>query len=188
MAIDANIKLIAARIRELREIMEKSPEEMAQLTGVTPAEYICFEEGSRDFTFTFLYKAAKSLSVDITDLLTGDAPRLSVYTVVRKGEGLPIDRRAGFKYQSMAYMFRSRKAEPFVVFAPYNAGEQAKPIALSTHDSQEMDMVLKGSLKVTVDGNTEILNEGDTIYYDANRPHGMIAVSEDGCEFLAVVI
>ena len=188
MTIDANIKQIAARIADLRDILELTIEEMAQVTGVTPAEYAEYESGLKDFSFTFLYKAAKRLGVDITDLLTGDMPKLSVYSVVRKGDGLAIDRRAGFAYQSMAYIFKDRRAEPFVVTAPYCAAEQDKPIALSNHNSQEMDFILKGSLKIIVDGNTEILNEGDAIYYDANKPHGMIAISEGGCDFLAVVI
>ena len=49
-------------------------------------------------------------------------------------------------------------------------------------------MVLKGSLKVQVGSNTEILHEGDSIYYNSSTPHGMIAVDGKDCTFLAVVL
>ncbi len=39
-----------------------------------------------------------------------------------------------------------------------------------------------------VGDHTEILNEGDSMYYDSGTPHGMIAVDGEDCEFLAVVL
>ena len=84
---------IAGRIRDLREILEIPVEELCELLQISKEEYLAYESGQRDFNFTFLYKLAKRFRVDVTDLLTGEATRLSLYTVVRAGEGLPIDRR-----------------------------------------------------------------------------------------------
>ena len=52
---------IAQRIRGLREDFKISVAEMAQLVEVTEEEYLCYEEGKRDFSFTFLYKVAARL-------------------------------------------------------------------------------------------------------------------------------
>ena len=83
---------------------------------------------------------------------------------------------------------KNKPADPFLVTAPYNAGEQDKPVALSSHGGQEFDYVLKGSLKVCLEGgHVEILNTGDSIVYDASHGHGMIAVGGADCEFLAVI-
>ena len=46
-----------------------------------------------------------------------------VLTVVRRGEGMPIRRRAGFEYQHLAYLLRGRMCEPFLVKAPYRKEE-----------------------------------------------------------------
>ena len=35
---------------------------------------------------------------------------------------------------------------------------------------------------------TEVLKEGDAIYYNSGRAHGMIATGGEDCKFLAVVI
>ncbi len=179
---------VAQRIQALRQIWEFTQEEMAQATDTTLEEYQKLEAGQSDFSFTFLFKCAKKLGVDLAELVTGEDPKLSFYTVVRKGKGLAIRRRAGFEYQHMAYLLKDRLAEPFIVTAPYREEDQQKEIALSTHKGQEYDLVLKGKLKVRLENHYEILEAGDSVYYNSAHGHGMIAVGGEECVFLAVVI
>jgi len=179
---------VAERLRELRDILEIPLSEMAAVTGVTEEQYRAIEAGENDFSFTFLYKCAQRLGVDMTDLLTGEGPRLEGCSLIRSGEGMPIERREGFSYFNLAYLFKHRQAEPFLVTAPYREEEQDRPIALSSHDTQEMDYILSGQLKFTYNGRIEVLRPGDTVYYDARKPHGMIAVGGEPCKFLAIVI
>lgn len=186
--MEVQIAAIAERIRALRDILEISIEEMSQVTGLSAEEYIAHERGERDYSFTFLYKCASRFGIDITELLTGDMPKLSHYSLVRKGQGLPIRRRESFTYQHMAYLFRNKAAEPFIVTAPYREEEQNAPIALATHAGQEIDYIIKGKLKIQIDTHIEVLEPGDLIYYNSSCPHGMIALDGEDCEFLAVVI
>lgn len=185
---NAKILEIAERIRALREILELTSQDMAQATGVSVEQYEQLERGESDFSFTFLYQCANRFGVDLAEILTGDMPKLSFYTVVRKGKGLPISRRSGFQYQHMAHLFKHREAEPFVVTAPYSEAEQDRPIKLSYHRGQEFDFILKGSLKVELEGHVEILHEGDAIYYDSGHGHGMIATGGEDCVFLAMIL
>lgn len=186
--MDTRIVEIAERIRGLRDIMDFTQEEMAAATGLDVQTYAEFEAGTLDFTFTFLYKCAEKFGVDIVELLTGEAPKLDFYSIVRKNEGLDIKRQHGFVYKHMAYRFRDKTVEPFVVTAPYSAEAESEPIELSFHEGQEMDYILSGSLKVQFEEYQEIVNEGDLVYYDSGRGHGMIATGGKDCTFLAVVI
>ena len=111
---------IAERIRALREIMEIPPEEMARATGVSTEEYLELEKGEQDFSFTFLFNCAERFGVDMIEIITGENPHLSGYCLVRKGTGLPIKRRQGFKYEHLAATFRDKISEPFLVTAPYS--------------------------------------------------------------------
>ena len=113
--METRIVEIAERIKGLREMMDITPEEMAEAAGVELEEYLKHENGEQDFGFTFLYKCADKLDVDIVELLTGENPRLSFYSIVRKGEGLDIKRRAGFKYEHLNYRFKNKIAETFLV-------------------------------------------------------------------------
>jgi len=179
---------ISERIRGLREIMEISKEEMATVTDLTLENYTKCEEGKSDFSFTFLHKCATRFGIDLSELVTGDVPKLSYYTIVRNGQGLPIERRSGFQYLHLASLIKHRHAEPFVVTAPYIAEEQDAPIVLSTHDGQEFNFILSGSMKFRYEDNIHILNIGDSVFYDSSKGHGMIATEGKECKFISVVI
>lgn len=186
--MDTKVLEIAQRIKGLREILEISAEDMAAATDTSPEEYASLESGEQDFSFTFLHKCAEKFGVDIIELLTGENPHLSFFTVTRKGEGISLNRRSGFRYHHMAHNLKNKLCEPFVVTALYDEEAQNKPIPLSTHEGQEFDYVLNGTLKVRVENHTVVLREGDSIMYDSSHSHGMIAVDGDDCNFIAVVI
>ena len=179
---------IAERVRTMREILDIQVEDMAEFTNLTPEEYLEYESGEKDFTFTFLYRCSERFGIDLIELLTGEKPKLSFYSIVRKHKGLPINRRDGFTYNHLAYLFRDKTAEPFLVNAPYREEEQHREISLSYHEGQEFDYILKGSLKVRMEDHIEILHEGDAIYYNSGHGHGMVATGGEDCLFLAVVM
>lgn len=186
--MEARIKETAQRVKGLRELLEISTAEMANSLSISESKYIAYENGERDPSFTFLYNCADKLGVDIIELLTGAPPKLSHYSIVRKDQGLDIKRREGFKYQHLCHRFKDKTAEVFLVTAPYKEDEQSKPIKLSQHEGQEFDYIIKGSLKAVFEGHEELLNEGDAVYYDSGRDHGMIATGGQDCVLLAVTM
>ena len=186
--MNEQIIAIAERIRGLRLILEITEEQMAIATDTSLEQYLSLEKGEKDFSFTFLFKCANMFKIDISELLTGEVPKLSFYCLVRANEGMPIERRKGFKYQHLAYLFKHRIAEPFLVTAKYSEETEKNEIAISSHVGQELNYILSGSLKVRLKDNIEILNPGDTIMYDSGEPHGMIAINGDDCNFLAIVL
>lgn len=185
---EPNIKEVAERIRLLREDCDLTMQEMADATGRTVQEYAAQESGEQDLSFTFLYKCAKVLGVDVIELLTGETPHLKGYSLVRAGEGLAIKRRAGFEYLHKAPHLQGKLAEPFVVTAPYIEDAQDKPIHLSYHKGMELDFVISGHLRFAYEDHVEELNPGDTVMYDSGRGHGMIATDGEPCVFLAIVM
>ena len=182
-----NIKQIAQRLCDLQDILEKTDENMAEVTGVSVEDYKEYKNGEKDFSYTFLFKAAKFFDVDVTDIITGDTPRLSSYAITRANKGLPITRREGFEYKTMAHTFKDKSFSPLMVFAPYKKEDADSEPEMSTHSGHEFNLIMSGRLKITINGHTEILNEGDSIFYNALNPHGMAAVDECGCKFLAVL-
>ncbi len=186
--MEPNVKEIANRIRALREDLGLSIEDMAIATGRSADEYALQESGKEDLSFTFLYKCADRLKVDVIELLTGENPHLTGYSLVHADEGLSIKRRAGFEYLHKAPHFRYKLAEPFLVTAPYLTEEQNKPIHLSYHEGQELDYIISGHLLFAYEDHVEKVGPGDLLMYDSGRGHGMIATDGEPCTFLAVVI
>ncbi len=179
---------VAKRITELRDIYGFTAEEMAQKTDVSLEEYTSFVEGKEDMPFTFIHKCALAFGVEITDLLEGQSAKLSSYNVTRCGEGVTTANEEGILIQNIAPKFKKKLANPYWVRYEYSSELQSKPIEVTTHSGQEFDLVIKGTLKVQIGDNIEVLHEGDSIYYKSSTPHGMIAVDGEDCIFLAMVM
>ena len=179
------IRQIAVRIRELREISGASLESTAKELNISAETYLKYESGNEDIPVSFLYAIASKFNVELTAILTGDVPKLHTYALVKKGKGISVERRKEYKYQSLAYNFVNKKAEPFLVTVdpePENAA-----FHYNSHPGQEFNYVLKGALLVIINDNTIVLNEGDSLYFDATAKHGMKALDGKQAQFLAVI-
>ena len=186
--INSKIKQTAQRIRELRQIMGLSVEEMAQKTDLSVEEYVQCEEGNRNLSIAFLYRCVLIFGVDMGDLLEGRSPKLRSYALTRKGEGQRIEEAHNMLGFNLAADFRNRIALPLYMEVKYRPEAENEPIPLITHEGQECDIVIRGHLKIQIGDHTEVLHPGDTIYYDSSKPHGMIAVQGEDCAFYAIVL
>ena len=180
------IKQIASRIKDLREIAGLSIETLAGELDVSVETYKQYESGSIDISIGFLYELSTKFHVELTAILTGEGPRLHTYSLVRKDKGVSVDRQSPYKYHSLAYNFVNKKAEPFRVTVEPSLGED--PIHFNTHPGQEFNYVLEGTLMIYIDGHQLILNEGDSVYFDSSCSHGMKAIGGKQAKFLAIII
>lgn len=179
------IKQIAARLRGMREAENLSAETLAAELGLAEDKYAAYEAGAEDIPVGFLMRYAERFGMALAALLTGEEPRLRVYAVTRRGKGLAVERRSDYKYQSLAHEFAGKRAEPFLVRAdPRPEGE---PLSLNSHDGQEFNYVTEGRLLVSVGGREVVLEEGDSLYFDAAAPHGMRALGGKPASFIAVI-
>ena len=186
--LDFKIQEMAGRIRELREISGFSAQTMALKTGTSEEEYLRCEAGQSDLNFAFLYRCALAFGVDVTDLIEGSSPKLRSYTLTRAGNGQKIEQAHEMIYYNMASGFQNRIADPLFVENKYSDEAFYSDIELTSHVGQECDLVIRGSMKVQVGGHTELLHEGDCIYYDSSIPHGMVAADGQDCLFYAIVL
>ena len=186
--MDYKIREVALRIRELREISGFTTAEMAQRTGLTEEEYIQCESGKKNLSIAFLYRCTLSFGVDFGDLLEGHSPKLRSYALTRKGEGQRIEEAHHMVGYNLASGFRNRIGLPLYMEMNYRPGAEYEDIELTTHEGQECDIVISGSMKIQIGSHSEILHAGDTIYYDSSVPHGMIAVGGESCTFYAIVL
>jgi transcriptional regulator with XRE-family HTH domain len=184
--MNEQIQQIAARVKELREIAGIPAENFAHELNIESDLLLNYESGKTDIPVGFLLKVAHRLNLELSSLLRGDEPKLHVYTVVRKGKGLNVDRRKQYKYESLASNFIQKKAEPFVVTVePENTNSK---LEFNAHSGQEFNYVLEGTLMIVVDGHEIILNTGDSIYFDSGYNHAMKALYNLPARFLAVIV
>ena len=110
-------------------------------------------------------KVAKRYGVSADALMFAEEPHMRSYFVTRKGQGLSVERTKAYKYQSLASGFANRKAEVFIVTV--EPKPNAHTVYKNTHPT---------------------LTEGDSIYFDSSKPHGMLAVGDQPVKFLAFTV
>jgi transcriptional regulator with XRE-family HTH domain len=179
---DNNPEQITARIREIRQILEMTTREVADKLGITEDLYQQYESNRVSIPISTLYQLADIFSTDFTILLTGDAPRMGDYTLVRAGQGVNIDRCPGYKFSALAFNYIGRTMEPMLV----ELADDGKEVPLITHGGQEFNLVLSGSMKVVIGKHEFVLNEGDACYFNPRVPHGQRAVGGKAT-FLTVI-
>ena len=177
------LDLVKRRIRELREISGFNKAAAAKALGVNERTYARCEEGDEDIPISLIYSVASLYRVDTTDILSGTSPKLTTISVVKKGEGIRVERFAGYQYENIAYNFARRTMEPMIVtLAP--GGKKPEMVM---HSGQELNYCLSGQMRLIYDGGDIFLSPGDSAYFDARLPHGQMA---EGCEpasFLTVI-
>jgi transcriptional regulator with XRE-family HTH domain len=184
--MEETIKEIAERIKGLREIIGITAEDMAKELKISLELYQDYENGNADIPASILYILAQRFHVELTALLTGEEPRLHSYALTRKGKGVSVERRKDYQYQNLALNFIHKKAEPFMVTVDPEPGDH--PVHLNNHPGQEFDYILEGTLKIVLGKNEVILNEGDSLFYDASINHGMKALNGRTAKFLAIIL
>ncbi len=175
------IKQISDRIRELRDILDLTAEEVAANIGVSTEEYLAYENGEKEIPISLLYKVASIFKVDPTVLMTGDVPRMDDYTVVRGGNGVKVERYPGYSFSALAFNYKHRQMDPMIVTL-----SKSETAELVRHGGQEFNYVIEGAIKVVVGDREFTLEAGDSIYFNPEKPHGQRAVTETA-KFLTII-
>lgn len=176
---------IAERLKKIREENDLDIQWAAIALGVTEDELRCYESGEADIPVSFLYMAAKKYGVELSTLLTGINPDQRMYTLVRKGDGVQVDRSTAYKYQSLCAEFSHKKIEPLLVTVP-PLKDNEKP-HYNSHPGQEFHFCLEGRLQVELATEKLILTPGDSLMFDSNHPHSLQALDDKPAKFLAVI-
>ncbi len=182
MGVNEQIKQIANRIFYLRDALDLSVEEVASKVGLAVDEYLTYENGEKDIPISIIYSAAAALGVDPTEILLGEAPRMSEYCITRKGKGVGVERFEGYSFEALAHNFIGRDKEPMIV----TITPSDKKADLVSHSGQEFNYVLSGTVGITVGDRTFELNEGDSIYFKPSIPHGQFAIN-GVAKFLTII-
>lgn len=183
--MNIEIQQIAERLKGLRDALDLSEEECAAACGITKEKYLDYESGLNDIPVSFLYAFSTVYNVELATLITGDHPRMHVYSITRKGTGTVVKRREEYNYQALNESYIRKKAQPFLVTV--DPGGQDAVIAEHLHEGQEFNLVLEGKLMIVLNGKELILNEGDSIWFNSALPHGMKALDNQEVKFLAMI-
>ena len=178
-----NFVQLGSRIREMREICDFSVAEVADNVGVSADIYEEYEKCGENIPISVLYALSNKFGVDLNELLTGNAPHLVDYCIVKSGMGTKTERYPGYSFKSLASRFRNKIMEPLLVTVEKSEGDPK----LVEHKGQEFNLVIEGHIEVLFQDKRIVLSPGDSIYFNATYPHGQRAVGCDKAVFLTVI-
>jgi len=174
---------IPQRIRELRDVCGWSPDEFADQLGIDREVYKTYEEDGADIPISVIYQIANKCGVDFNAIVTGVGAKLDTYHIVRRGDGKPVSRYPGYRFEDLAFRYRNKVMQPLLVtLDPSDA-----PAELVSHSGQEFNMVLEGHVAVVFDDKEFVLGPGDTIYFNPTHLHGQRCVGDVKARFLTVI-
>jgi transcriptional regulator with XRE-family HTH domain len=179
---------IGERVRRVREEKGLTVEDVSKRTGLDSAYLTRIETEDVSPPLGALIRIAKALDMKLGRFISSG--EVKPFTVVRKDERRVISRHTssqgdqyGYTYESLAPDKKDRDMEPFLVTL-LPSGAKTEP---SAHAGQEFIYVLQGSMEVTLDDYTGILNPGDSVYYDSTVPHLVRCHGEEETLILAVL-
>jgi len=163
---------VGQRVAQVRQEKGLSLEDMAKRTGLAADALKEIESGAANPPLGILVRLGKALDMKLGTLIATGEDR--PYTVVRVADRQDMSRYPhtretsyGYSYQALAPQKRNRNMEPFLVTLR-TTGKTVEP---SSHDGQEFIFVLDGALEAIVGDAIEVLEPGDSIYYDSTLPH-----------------
>ncbi len=184
--MESQLQQIGQRLQGLRDVLDIPASEVAELIGVALDKYMRIEQGEVDITISNLMKIAAKYGVSAEELMFAEAPHMKSYFVVRKGQGMSVERTKAYKYQSLVSGFVGHKADVFIVTV--EPKPEAHTVYKNTHAGQEFNLILEGTMQLYIGGKTMILDEGDSIYFDSSKPHGMMALGDKPVRMLAFTV
>ena len=174
---------IGARLRELREVSDYTIEELAAELRLSPEVYASYEENGKDVPISVIYEIANKFKVDFTEIVTGQSAKLETYHLIRRGGGKVINRNPEYHFEDLAYRYANKVMQPLLVtLEPTDAVAK-----LITHSGQEFNLVLEGTVVVTLGDKEFEMKAGDSIYFNPTIPHGQRCGSDVKARFLTVI-
>jgi len=171
---------IGERLRILREMHGLSQRALAKQANVTNGIICLIEQNRTSPSVGTLKKILDGIPISMAEFFTFDLESASkiVYSaeeLVEIGSKGISYRQVGSNLNGMAMQILHEHLEP--------GADSGKDML--THESEEGGIVINGTLELTVDGKTYILNSGDAYYFDSRLSHRFKNIGDGVCEIVS---
>ena len=162
---------IGRQVRQFRQQLNMTVVEVAKLAGLSPGMLSKIENGMTSPSLATLRALSGALNVPVTSFFRKFEEQRDA-TLVRGGEGLMIERRgtrSGHQYRLLGPSVGKRVAvEPYLV----TLTEESEVFPLFQHPGSEFVYILEGEVIYRHADKTYHLKPGDSLFFDADAPHG----------------
>jgi len=179
---------IGRQVRVYRTQLGMTIANLARQANLSPGMLSKIENGHTSPSLGTLQSVARALNVPVTALFRKFEQEREA-SFVRAGQGLVIDRRgtrAGHQYHLLGHSVgdRTTLVEPYLIVIL----EATEVFPLFQHDGVEFIYILEGELVYRHGGRTYAMAKGDSLYFDADAPHGPEELTRLPIRFLSFIV
>jgi transcriptional regulator with XRE-family HTH domain len=180
---------VGEHVRAFRENLGMTVQQFAERTGFSAALLAQIENRMVSPSLGTLVKIANTFGTTVSSFIGGKEER--EFSIVRKEDRTTVSRvglkeggKSTYTYESLGAGKAGRKMEPFLVrLRPLSDSHASR----SSHDGEEFLYVLSGKVSVCLGTLSDILEEGDSVYYNSTIPHYVHSADEREALILAVI-
>jgi len=177
---------IGREVREFRKRQEMTVAELAKLADLSAGMLSKIENGMTSPSLATLQALSRALHVPVTAFFRKYEEERDA-TFVRAGQGLAIERRgtrAGHQYQLLGHTLRKGlSVEPYLI----TLTEDSDVFPIFQHEGVEFLFMLEGEVGYRHGDKTYLLQPGDSLYFDADVPHGPEELRKLPARYLSVI-
>ncbi|MFN7001985.1 MAG: helix-turn-helix domain-containing protein [Roseinatronobacter sp.] len=179
---------IGREVRAFRRQKDITVAELSARTGLSIGMLSKIENGNTSPSLTTLQTLAHALSVPLTSFFRGfEEHREAVHT--RAGEGVEIERagtRAGHQYKLLGHIGANASGvmvEPYLI----TLSTESDIFPTFQHGGIETIYMLEGELGYRHSNTIYHLRPGDTLFFDADAPHGPEVLEKLPARYLSII-
>ncbi|MDB9808377.1 MAG: XRE family transcriptional regulator [Loktanella sp.] len=179
---------IGREVRAFRRKKGITVADLSQSTGLSIGMLSKIENGNTSPSLTTLQTLAHALSVPLTSFFRGfEEARVAVHT--KSGEGVELERegtRANHQYDLLGHIGANASG---VIVEPYliTLSDEADIFPTFQHGGIETIYMLEGEVDYRHGDDIYPLKPGDTLFFDADAPHGPQVLVKLPARYLAII-
>jgi transcriptional regulator with XRE-family HTH domain len=173
---------VGARIRWIRSRRRITLKTLSERAGLSESFLSQLERGLTQASVSSMRRIAEALGIQISDLFTAEGERARV---LRREDRPSIEFGDGAK----KYLLTSRQAVEHmeVLYTVIEVGGSTGLQAYAHGDSDELVVVISGSVKLELGEEFFHLEEGDSILYRSSETHRILNDGSEPCQLMWVI-
>ncbi|AOZ92953.1 helix-turn-helix domain-containing protein [Paenibacillus crassostreae] len=153
-------------IRKARKVKKLTLHDLSEAASISLSFLSEIERDKANPSMSVLKRIGNALQINFRDLLADDERSL----VIRKNERKPLVQSEGSRISWYALsQGNGNKMGP--LWGVLEEGGSSGEIGVGHSEGEEFTLVVSGKLEIVVGNDRYVLEEGDSIYYDATIPH-----------------
>lgn len=178
---------IGLQVRDFRAKLGMTVVDLAKQAGMSAGMLSKIENAQTSPSLATLQNLSRALNVPVTAFFRKYEEQRDA-TFVKNGQGLTIERRgtrAGHQYQLLGHsVHKAITVEPYLI----TLTEQSEVFPLFQHSGLEFLYFLEGRVNYRHNAKLYAMEPGDSLFFDADTPHGPEELLELPVRFLSVIV